>query len=52
MFARLYLFVGIISLAVFTWAQYQGISPFDNTADTQQLHSSGHGSYGSGSYHK
>jgi len=49
MFRKFYLIVGIVALALFSYAQHQGLNMFDNVA------ASGRGAGGSGSsriYHK
>lgn len=33
--ARLYLFIGLFSLALFSWAQYRGVGLFDDSASSQ-----------------
>ncbi len=32
---RFYLFVGLMALAVFSWAQYRGVGLFDETTSSQ-----------------
>jgi hypothetical protein len=46
--ARFYLLVGLASLTLFAYAEYQGYSPFDDTRSTQHSRSSS----GRTGYHK
>ena len=45
--ARIYLFIGLFSLALFSWAQYRGVGLFDEAASTQptRLSSGSHGTF-------
>ena len=47
--ARFYLFVGLLSLAFFSWAQYRGIGLFDDVAAGRPTHLN---SSGSSTFHK
>lgn len=33
--ARIYLFIGLVTLAMFSWGQYSGIGLFDEATSTQ-----------------
>lgn len=46
--AKIYLFIGVLSLSAFAWAQYRGIGLFDDTVNSSQGHSRGTRS----TYHK
>lgn len=39
--AKIYLFIGVLSLSVFAWAQYRGIGLFDDTLNSSQARSTG-----------
>jgi len=41
MMARIYMFVGLMVLGVYSWAQYQGVGLFDDVADSRPTRSSG-----------
>lgn len=34
--AKIYLFIGVLSLSAFAWAQYRGIGLFDETVGSSQ----------------
>lgn len=34
--ARFYLFIGLLTLAIFSWAQYRGVGLFDDTGSSQR----------------
>jgi hypothetical protein len=44
--AKIYLFIGVLSLSAFAWAQYRGIGLFDDTVDSSHAHSSSGGRSG------
>lgn len=49
MYQRLFIFIGVLALAAFSYAQYRGWNPFQD----QVSYRSGHGGAGSGRiYHK
>lgn len=39
--AKIYLFIGVLSLSAFAWAQYRGIGLFDDTVDSSHAQNSG-----------
>jgi hypothetical protein len=46
--ARFYLIVGLITLSVYSWAQYRGVGLFDDVADSTPLR----GPAGRSTFHK
>lgn len=48
MFTKTNLIAAVLAFCLFAYAQYRGLSPFDDVADSR--HGSGHGS--SRTYHK
>jgi hypothetical protein len=46
--ARFYIMVGLITLSVYSWAQYRGVGLFDDIADSTPLR----GPAGRSTFHK
>lgn len=50
--ARVYLFLGLLALSVFSWAQYRGVGLFDDEASSSQSRGGSGSSGAHRSYHK